>query len=240
MDEPLAALDSARKGDILAHIEQLPEAFGVPIIYVTHALDEVARLAQRMLVLSDGRKIAEGTVSEIMERLDLQPVTGRFEAGVVLTGEVVGHDTTFQLTRIDHHGQTIEMPMADLAVGSIIRLRVRARDVSLALERPKGISVRNILAGRIVQIDEEPDTAFAETLVDVGGARLRARITRASVAELSLAAGTPVFALVKSIAFDRRTLAGARPPTASGAGEPGAEPGAVSDARRAASAPAKR
>ena len=88
---------------------------------------------------------------------------------------------------------------------------MRARDVSLATERPKGISVRNILAGSIVQIEEEPETAFAETLVDIGGARVRARITRAAVAELSLAPGASVFALVKSIALDRRALAGGRP-----------------------------
>lgn len=110
------------------------------------------------------------------------------------------------MIRLDHHGQSIDMPMADIAIGTEVRLRVRARDVSLATERPKSISVRNILAGGIVQIKEEPETAFAETLVDIGGARLRARITRAAVAELSLKPGTPISALVKSIAFDRRAL----------------------------------
>lgn len=211
MDEPLAALDIKRKAEILPYIERLPDIFGVPVIYVTHSIDEVARLAQRIIVLTAGRKVADGSVSEVLERLDLQPATGRFEAGVVLTARIVGHDPVFRLTHLDHHGQTIDMPMADLDIGSEVRLRVRARDVSLAIERPKGISVRNILAGTIVQIAEEPETAFAETLVDIGDARLRARITRAAVAELSLVAGTPVFALVKSIAFDRRALASARP-----------------------------
>jgi len=208
MDEPLAALDMQRKAEILPYIERLPEAFGVPVIYVTHAIDEVARLAQKMIVLTAGRKVADGPVTEILERLDLQPVTGRFEAGVVLNARVVAHDAAFQLTRLDHHGQSIDMPMVDMSIGTEVRLRVRARDVSLATERPKSISVRNILAGRIVQIEQEAETAFAETLVDIGGARLRARITRAAVAELGLAPGTPVFALVKSIAFDRRALAG--------------------------------
>jgi molybdate transport system ATP-binding protein len=88
-------------------------------------------------------------------------------------------------------------------------LRVRARDVALATQRPQAISVRNILAGRIAEIVEEPATAFAETLVDIGGARLRARLTRASVADLKLLPGQPVFALVKSISFDRRSLGAA-------------------------------
>jgi len=220
MDEPLAALDIQRKAEILPYIERLPDTFGVPVIYVTHAIDEVARLAQRMVVLSAGRKFAEGPVAEILERLDLQPMTGRFEAGVLLTARVAGHDPAFRLTRLDLHGQTLDMPMLDLPVGSEVRLRVRARDVSLAIERPRGISVRNILSGILARIEEEPETAFAETLVDIGGARLRARITRAAVAELSLVPGAPVFALVKSIAFDRRALVGTQPAPAPGQARP--------------------
>jgi molybdate transport system ATP-binding protein len=206
MDEPLANLDVQRRAEILPYIERLPGTFGMPVIYVTHAIDEVARLAQRMVVLAAGRTIADGPVTEVLERLDLQPATGRFEAGVVLAARIAGHDTRFRLTRLDHHGQPIDMPMVDLPVGTEIRLRVRARDVSLATVRPTGISVRNILSGVISQIEEEPDTAFAETLVDLGGAKLRARVTRAAVADLALAPGMPVFALVKSVALDRRAL----------------------------------
>ena len=212
MDEPLAALDIQRKAEILPYIEQLPETFGVPVIYVTHTMEEVARLAQQIIVLAAGRKVAYGPVTEVLERLDLHAATGRFEAGVVLTARVVGHDDRFRLTRLDLHGQSIDMPMTDLGIGSEIRLRVRARDVSIATERPRNISVRNILRGSIVRIEEEPETAFAEMLVDIGGARLRARVTRAAVDDLSLAVGMPVFALVKSIAFDRRALG--QPPMA--------------------------
>ena len=208
MDEPLAALDVQRKAEILPYIERLPGAFGVPVIYVTHAIDEVARLAHHMVALGAGRKVADGPVTEVLERLDLRPVTGRFEAGVVLTARIAGHDLGFRLTRLDHHGQQIEMPMVDLPIGSEIRLRVRARDVSLATVCPNGVSMRNILAGTVDQIEEEADTAFAETLVDIGGAKLRARITRAAVADLALAPGKLVFALVKSVALDRRGLAG--------------------------------
>lgn len=206
MDEPLAALDLKRKAEILPYIERLPHAFHVPIVYVTHSIDEVTRLAEHMLALASGRMVTYGPVTESLERLDLQAVTGRFEAGVVLTARVARHDDKFRLTHLDHHGQEIVMPMADLAIGVEVRLRIRARDVALATQRPTGISVRNILSGTIAEIVEEPDTAFAETLVDIGQAKIRARVTRSAVAELALIPGKPVFALVKSIAFDRRAL----------------------------------
>ena len=206
MDEPLAALDVRRKSEILPYIERLPQVFRIPIIYVTHSIDEVAHLARRMLVLDAGRKITDGPVSEVLERLDLAPITGHFEAGVVLTAQVARHDLRYRLTYLDHHGQQIVMPMVDLATGSSVRLRIRARDVALATVRPEGISVRNILSGTVVEVVEEADTAFAETLVDIGGARVRARLTRFAVAELALTPGKPIFALVKSIAFDRRAL----------------------------------
>jgi molybdate transport system ATP-binding protein len=159
-----------------------------------------------MLVLASGRKISYGPVSEALERLDLQPIAGRFEAGVVLTARVKRHDPKYQLTHLDHHGKEILMPMADLAVGSDVRLRIRARDVALATKAPEEISIRNILPGIIADIVEEPATAFAETLVDIGGARIRARVTRSAVADLALIPGKPVFVLFKSIAFDRRAL----------------------------------
>ena len=122
---------------------------------------------------------------------------------------MVGHDRTYCLTLLDHHGQTIAMPMVEIAAGSTVRLRVRARDVALAVKKPEGISVRNILSGTVDRIAEEPETAFAEILVDIGGARLRARVTRSAVGDLSLRPGLPVFALIKSVSFDRRALAAA-------------------------------
>lgn len=206
MDEPLSALDMKRKTAVLPYIERLPERFGIPIVYVTHAVEEAARLASQMIVLEAGRKRASGPVKTILERLDLQLATGHFEAGVVLDTTVTGHDTHWRLTHLDCHGQAIAMPQADLAVGATARLRIRARDVTLARSRPRDISIRNILEGRISEIVEEEGTAFAETLVDIGGAGVRARLTRASVADLDLKAGDPVFVLIKSIAFDRRAF----------------------------------
>jgi len=206
MDEPLSALDRSTKDEILPYLEALHDSLAIPIVYVSHDISEVARLADRIVVLRNGRVVTAGPVAAILERLDLHPAMGRFEAGVVLTVRVVRHDTGFYLTHLEHAGQELVMPMTDAAPGSDIRLRIRARDVSLATERPTGISIRNILAGTVAEIVEEPQTAFAETLVDIGGARIRSRVTRASVAELGLAVGRPVYALIKSVTFERRNL----------------------------------
>jgi molybdate transport system ATP-binding protein len=206
MDEPLAALDVRRKAAILPYIERLPQTFGVPVLYVTHAIAEVAQISQWMVLLSDGRVSATGPVTELMERIDLYPMTGRFEAGVVLDARVTGHDAAYRLTDLDIAGQHVVMPALDLPVGGEVRLRIRARDVALATRKPDGISIRNVLAGTVAEVAEEAETAFAEVLVDLGGTHVRARLTRRSVADLALAPGRPVFALIKSVAIDRRMI----------------------------------
>ena len=206
MDEPLAGLDQVAKEEILPYIETLHEKLSVPVLYVSHDLREVARLADSMIVLSAGRKVCDGPIQEILERLDLDPGDGGFEAGVILEARVSGHDREFCMTQLDHHGQRIVIPGTDLAVGDPVRLRIRARDVALALAKPSDISVRNILAGTVLDIAQNPDTAFAEVLVDVGGGRLRARITRDALRDLGLAVGSRVYALVKSISFDRPVI----------------------------------
>ncbi|MCH9806212.1 MAG: molybdenum ABC transporter ATP-binding protein [Alphaproteobacteria bacterium] len=201
LDEPMSALDTRRKAEILPYIAGLPAEFGVPVIYVTHSVDEVAYLADTMIVLSKGRKVADGPVAQTLARLDLGPATGRFEAGVVLDARIEGHDREFYLTNLDVGGATLSVPLVDAAIGTPVRLRIRARDVILARVEPKQISSRNVLRGTIQEIAEEPETPFAETLVDVPGGVIRARLTRASVADLELSPGTPVYALIKSISL---------------------------------------
>lgn len=208
MDEPLSAIDNRRRHEILNYIARLPALFGIPTLYVTHALDEVVRLADRMLVLSGGRLAASGPIEDILGRLDLGPATGRFEAGALLRARVKRHDIDYQLTALEHQSDTniahtLWVPAVDAAIGTEVRLRIRARDVTLATTRPESLSTRNILAGTIVEISAESDTAYAETLVDIGGARLRARLTRKAVDELGLSPGTHVHALIKSISLDR-------------------------------------
>ncbi len=205
MDEPLASLDAARKAEILPYLDRLRREAGVPIIYVSHAIGEVTRLAETLVVLSEGRIVAAGPPAEVMSRLDLGPATGRHEAGAILSGRVAGHDDAYALTtvRVDEH--EIQVPALDLAPGTRVRFRVRARDVALAKLRPKDISVRNVLEGYVTEIATNGG-AYAEIVVAIGRQRLRARITRKSAEELGLARGEPVWALLKSIAVERGML----------------------------------
>ena len=205
LDEPLAALDRDRKREILPYLEQLPRRFRLPTIYVSHAVEEVALLADEVIVLAGGRVRARGATGAIVERLDLQPITGRFEAGVLVEGRVTEHDRAFGLTHVDIGGARLTMPgIADIALGAGVRLRIRARDVAIATSAPSGISIRNVLPATVLEIVADPDSAFAEVLLRMDGEHLRARLTRASVADLQLVAGMPVFALIKTVSFDRR------------------------------------
>ncbi len=207
MDEPLAALDTRRKAEILPYIAQLPKIFCLPVIYVTHALEEVTQICDRIVALDAGRVVAAGGVAETLERLDMAGVQGRFEAGVILSGRVAGQDAILRMSRVDlGHGTMFEVPEIGLDEGAAVRLRVRARDVSLALARLEGLSIRNQLPASVVAITPEPDTAYAEVLLDLGNQHLRSRITRAAVQDLGLTAGQNVVALIKSVAFDRQAL----------------------------------
>ena len=203
MDEPLAGLDQGAKEEILPYLEVLHERLSVPILYVSHDIREVARLADAMIVLSRGQNVCCGPIHEVLERMDVDLGDDLYETGVVLRARVADQDAALRMTRLDHHGQEIVIPAADFRPGDEVRLRIRARDVALATARPESISVRNILSGRVERVVEDPETAFAEVLVGIGGGRLRARITRDAVEDLALDVGTPVFALVKSITFDR-------------------------------------
>lgn len=213
MDEPLAALDNPRRADILAFIERVPDLFQVPVLYVTHAIDEVVRLASRLVLVEAGRFVASGPTAEVLSRLDLPPLTGRFEAGVAIDGVVAGIDQDYALTRVDIGGAELTVPRLDFPAGHRVRLRIRARDVSLALKAPEGTSFRNILSATVEEIAPEEDTAFAEVRLKLGSQILRARLTRKSADELDLRPGLEVFALIKGVALDRRLLLPGNPHT---------------------------
>ena len=194
-----------RKAEILPYLLALHPRFGIPTLYVSHAVDEVALLADRILVLADGRVQAFGGTVEVMEQLDLAPLTERFQAAAVLEAQVSAHDDEYRLSWLDLDGQRLSVPRIEhLGVGESARLLVRARDVSLATERPSPTSIRNVLSGVLVALHQDDATPFAEATVDLGSHRLRARITRASAAELGLCVGLPVFALLKSVSLDTR------------------------------------
>ncbi len=192
-------------------IEKVPDVFDIPTVFVSHAVDEVARLADQAIILVDGKVSVRGDLPEIFQQLDMHGFTGNFEAGAVVEARVTGHDGEYQLTMLELDGRQLQMPRVfSLNPGDQVRLRIRERDVSLALRKPEQMSIRNCLPAVIEEVRAEPDTAFAEVLVRVGQQALRARITRQSAVELKLEPGGDVFALVKSVSFDRRVLISAR------------------------------
>ena len=213
LDEPLSALDVSRKHEILPYLESLPRRFDLPILYVTHSIDEVARLADRTLALAAGRVRGFGPTEQVLGDPAVQSLTGRFEAGVLLHGLIEKHDDAYDLTRVLVAGQTLVLPrVARAEAGQSIRLRVRARDVALALRRPESISIRNVLRARVEAVEIESSGPYCEvglSLVRQGvdestapSWRLGARLTRAAVDALELRPGLELFALVKSVSFD--------------------------------------
>ncbi|MFJ7439996.1 molybdenum ABC transporter ATP-binding protein [Methylorubrum thiocyanatum] len=198
MDEPLSALDEARKREILPYIERLRDEAGLPIVYVSHSVAEVARLASTVVVLEAGRVAASGPVDAVLRRPDLIPDGA--EAGSVLAMRVERHDPEAGLTRLTGPAGPLDLPLIDAPAGRRLNLRVPARDVLLALARPEDLSARNVLPGRIAALREEGTACLVE--VACGEATLAARLTRASARDLGLSVGRPVFAIVKSVALD--------------------------------------
>jgi molybdate transport system ATP-binding protein len=198
MDEPLSALDIARKREIVPVLERLPEVFGVPVLYVTHNV-EVARLASDMLLLKAGRIVASGRVADVLERLDLDDLTGGRDAGAVLHVRVEAGRRGAAALRLTE--QLLHVPAARAGVGMPLRIRIHARDVALATERPRGLSIRNVLQARILRIDAE-EPINVDVLLEVDGQHLRSRITRDALEDLGLEPGQPVFALIKSVALE--------------------------------------
>jgi len=205
MDEPLAALDEARKSEILPYIERLRDDSRVPIVYVSHSVPEVVRLATSMVVLSNGAVLAHGATAEVMGRIDLFPASGRYEAGAVLEMQVAAHDDEYELTTLTSPAGQLRVPRIEAPMGAPVRVRVRARDVTISLKPPEQMSALNVFAGRVVEVGV-PYGAMVNVRLDLNGEALVARVTRLSLDRLELAVGRPVFAIVKTVAIDRRSV----------------------------------
>ena len=177
MDEPLASLDIPRKAEILAYVEILRDEFGIPIVYVSHSIEEVTRLADHLVLVSDGGTVASGTVAEIMGRPDLEPLPGRFQAGSVIEGRP----------------------------GERVRVRLRARDVALALAPPPDTSFLNVLEGTVTAVSPRKG-ALVDVTLAVGGAVVISRVSQQSCDRLALAPGKRAYALVKAVALDRHAV----------------------------------
>jgi len=200
MDEPLAALDIRRKQEILPYLERLHRELDLPLLYVSHSPDEVARLADHLVAMESGRVLVNGPLIETLARLDL-PIRLGEDAGAVLDVTLGVVDTTWHLARLDFAGGSLWTRNPGLAVGSRVRVRVLARDVSLACEHPGPSSIQNVLPGRVDAMADDEHPGLTLVRVQVGDSRLVARLTKRAAQELAISPGQTVWAQVKSVAL---------------------------------------
>ena len=200
MDEPLAALDAQRKAEVLPYLDQLQRQLQIPVIYVSHSLDEVARLAQHMVLLDAGLVVAQGAVADLLSRLDLPLAQGDIASSVV-HATVQSHDAADHLSTLAFNGGQLQLVMArPREVSSQVQLRVQARDVSLSLARPDSSSILNILPVQLLGLREDGPGQVMVSL-QAGQTRLLARITQHSAQLLQLQPGMQVFAQIKGMAL---------------------------------------
>ncbi|XSG82976.1 MAG: molybdenum ABC transporter ATP-binding protein [Methyloligella sp. ZOD6] len=200
LDEPLASLDEARKQEVMPYLERLRDEAGVPIVYVSHSVAEVARLATSLVLVEDGRVTGQGRAAEMLSRLDLKLSEER-DTAAVLEGVVAAHDAAAGLTTVRTGAGDLRVPLIEKPEGTAIRALIRARDVMIATRRPSGLSALNVLPGVVAEIGA-PHGPIVEIALTCGEATLVARLTRYSVETLKLAPGRKVYCVVKSIAFD--------------------------------------
>ena len=197
MDEPLASLDERGKHELIPYFEALFEQLALPVLYVSHASEEVARLAENMVLMSEGRTVAVGPVNEILTRLDLAPAEAD-DATAVVEARVVRHDDAYHLTELAFDGGTLCLPREDLEVGSEVRVTIHARDTSVALDSPSRSSILNIIPAEILDIAPHGEAQVTLRL-RAGATVLLSRITRKSSERLELAPGKSVYVQVKSV-----------------------------------------
>lgn len=203
MDEPLSALDRFAKGAILPYLEQLRDRLVVPILYVSHDISEVERLADRLVLMRDGGVLASGPLARLQARPDL-PLSHLPEAGVTLPAEVMEHDPVYEITRLRVSGATLLAPGRFGARHARRRIRIAASDVSLVRDPPGESSILNCLPARIVEASTlGPAMMLVVVALGTGddGARILSRITRRSWDALGLAPGQPIFAQIKGVAL---------------------------------------
>jgi molybdate transport system ATP-binding protein len=200
MDEPLASLDVQRKAEVLPYLERIHEQLAIPMLYVSHAMEEVARLADHVVLLDAGKVIASGPAAHTLARIDLS-LSLADDAGAILDAVVEGVDADYGLLRLRAAGGVMYVAHGPLAAGARLRLRVLARDVSVALARQADVSILNHLQATVTAQAPTPDGAHVLVRLDAAGTPLLARITRRSRDDLGLAAGMAVWAQVKAAAL---------------------------------------
>ena len=200
MDEPLAALDVKRKQEILPYLERLHRELDIPVVYVSHAPDEVARLADHIVVMESGRAVATGPLSETLARLDL-PIQLGEDVGVVLNAQVTERDAAWHLVRVEFPGGSLWVRDGGQTIGNPVRVRALARDVSIALQPVEGSSIQNCLSATVEEVAGDYHPALALLRLRVGTSPLLARLTQRSAAGLGLLPGKPVWVQIKAVAL---------------------------------------
>ncbi|MCP8894763.1 molybdenum ABC transporter ATP-binding protein [Shinella daejeonensis] len=202
MDEPLAALDEERKGEILPYLERLRDEVGIPILYVSHSVAEVARIADRVVLMNAGRVETIGAASQVLAGPGLHSAAERREAGSVLSGRVEARGEAHGLAHVRLAGGALLLvPASGLSVGESVRLRIPARDVMLALTRPEGISALNVIEGIVDKVERDGE-GMASVGISCHGDLVHARITAFSVERLGLRPGLPLHVIVKTVALE--------------------------------------
>jgi molybdate transport system ATP-binding protein len=200
MDEPLSSLDLTSRGDLLPHLERLHDELSIPIVYVTHDINEVMRVADHIGLLDAGRMTALGPIHELLTRPDL-PLIHLDQAGSILDGIIAQHDAHFHLSYVDVPGGRLAISLKSAPIGKAVRVRIEARDVSLAIRPPQQSSITNILPARVLDVIADRDPAQQLVRIDVGGKTLLARITQRSAFQLAIEPGTQLYAQIKSVAL---------------------------------------
>ena len=199
MDEPMAALDRQRKQEIMPYLEQLHIDAKIPILYVTHDLEELVRIADHLLLIEEGRIIKDGPIEQLLADSSL-PIAQEEDAGALIKTRLTAQDETYQLSELSFSGGTITVGQIDQTIGSEIRIRIHAKDVSLALQPQQDSSVLNVVKCRITNITPQGQSRVIVSM-DAGGTPLLSRITRKSADNLALIEGREVYAQIKSVAL---------------------------------------
>ncbi|MBI1194657.1 MAG: molybdenum ABC transporter ATP-binding protein [Gammaproteobacteria bacterium] len=201
MDEPLSALDHPSRGEIMPYLERLHDTLSIPVLYVTHSPDEVARLADHVVLMEGGRAIAAGPLTETLARIDLPMIRQDEDAGVVIEATAVEHDADWHLVRAEFPGGCLWTRDPGSRIGQKLRLRIMARDLSLALEHHGDTSILNVLPAVVTQLADGNHPAVRLVRVEIGETPFLARLTSRSVAALDLKPGKEVWVQIKSVAI---------------------------------------
>jgi molybdate transport system ATP-binding protein len=198
LDEPLAALDTARREEVLPYLERLRDNLSIPMVYVSHQFDEVLQLATHVVLMDAGRVVAQGSLTEVSLVPQLRAIVGPDSVGAVLDGAVTSVDSSCGMADLQVGSGSLNVSVIGVSVGERVRVQLLARDIILGIEEPRGLSVRNQLRGVVTDVVPDEEDARLVT-VDVGGVTVLSRVTRGAVEALGLRIGMSVWVLVKSV-----------------------------------------